>query len=82
MKQVRLYLSEESIRQAKLLTLILGRDDHNQVIDDCIKIGIAYMNERCKLELAAWSDSLKLFDLQTMPDLKIIKGRLPALDEG
>lgn len=80
-RQVRLYLSDETIMQVKALTLILGRDDWNQVFDDVAKLGVAYMNSASKLELTEWSDKLQLVDLRAGAQelgLHIVRGRLPV----
>ena len=76
-KQFRLWLRPESVQQLKLLALVLGRDDWNQVADDAIRVGVAYINEAAKLELADWKDTMKLFDLRRDLGLKILKGDLP-----
>ena len=75
--QYRLYLRPDTVKQLKLLTLILGRDDWNLVADDMIRLGIAYMNETGKLELADWKNSISLMDLRQNLGLRVIRGELP-----
>jgi hypothetical protein len=76
-QQFRIWLRPETVKQLKLLTLILGRDDWNLVADDMIRMGVAYTNETAKLELAEWSDQLTLFDLASDMKLHVLKGDLP-----
>lgn len=81
-RQYRLWLRESTLKQVKLLALVLGRDDWNLVADDMLQLGIAYMNDTAKLELADWQPTMRLVDLRS-PDLhlRVIKGDLP-LPEG
>ena len=67
------------MQQIRLLSLILNRDgDWHQVMDDCIRIGIFYLNKVGKLELADWKDFKKLFDSSEEMELRIIRGELPV----
>jgi hypothetical protein len=80
-KQYRFWLRPETVQQVRLLTLLLGRDDPNQVCDDMIRAGIAYTNETAKIKLAEWDPKLKLFDLNADLELRVLRGTLPMPSE-
>ena len=76
--QYRVWLRPETIQNVKLLSLILNREDWNVVMDDLIRIGIYYMNNTAKMDLADWSDFRKLLSEPSELRLRIIKGSLPV----
>ncbi len=80
-RQVRLYLRPQTILQLKALTLITGRDDWNVVCDDMIQLGIAYANEKGKLELAEWQPTIKLLSLDTLK-LRVLRGDMSLPENG
>lgn len=81
-KEYRVWLRESSIKQVKTLALILNREDWHQVLDDVVRVGVAYVNEAAKLELASYSDTLKLFNLGTDMKLTVLSGEeLPNIAE-
>ena len=77
-KQYRVWLRPDTVKQAKLLALLIGRDyDWNEVADDAMRAGIAYLSKVGELELTDWKTSLKLFDLRSDLGLRIVRGDLP-----
>ena len=82
MKQFRVWLKPDTVKQVKYLALILGRDDEwNIVLDDMVRIGVAYANSAGKLELADWDPNLKLIDLKDDLGLRVFRGELPQLGD-
>lgn len=69
------------MRQAKLLSLLLNRDDWHMVVDDLLRLGIVYLNEVAHMELADWKDFAKLLSVKDELSLRIITGSLPGVEE-
>ena len=78
--QFRVWLNHTTVRDVKLLTLILGKDDWNRVMDDVLKIGMAYINDVGKLELPDWSGRLGLPVLKNVTQ-NLIQGELLPVEE-
>lgn len=82
MKQYRVYLTPEAIKQVKLFSLVLGREDEwNVVLNECVLAGVAYLNSACNAELAEYDDTLKVVDLKDNLGLRIFRGDLPQLED-
>ena len=79
--EYRIRLRQDTIKQIKLMALILNRPDWHEVLDDVARIGVAYLNRVAKMNLADWKGEIKLYDLGSEMDLTIIKGDLPPLED-
>lgn len=74
-REVRVYLRDSTIKTVKHMALALSRDDWHMVMDDMIRVGVAYSNEVAELELTDWDPTLRVERLKDVP-LRVLKLQL------
>jgi hypothetical protein len=80
-REYRIWLRPDTVKQVKLLTMLMNRNDWNMVADDMIRIGVSYFNRVAKMELTDWDGSMDLLDLDGDIGLSTLRGELPPPED-